>query len=154
VTVTVSVGSAVIVREVVSCNGLRHPPISRAAEPKGAHTLRQRPFNTRPTFIEHLARVRVESGPRGFQRLILLPRMQIEMTGHGFRSRTPGALCTRPAVLASKLHRDLGTPVVGDLRGPRTRNLPLRADHLGVLPVDRKLFQAIGPLHVRLPTDI
>jgi hypothetical protein len=125
----------------------RHPPIPRAAEPKGAPPLRQRPFNTRPTFLERLARVRVASGPRCLQRLLLLPRMQREMTGHSFRPRTPGALCTRPAVLASKLHRALGTPVVGDLRGPRTRPLPLRTDPLGVLPVDRTLLQAIGPLH-------
>src|SRR5919202_69360 len=78
--------------------------------------------------------------------------MQREMPGHGLRPRTPGALCTRPAVLASNRHRDLGTPGVRDLRGPRTRPLPLRTAPPGVLPVDGKRRQALGPLPVRLPT--
>src|SRR4030095_16905335 len=132
----------------------RQPPIACAAEPKGPHPLRQRPFNPCAPLVELLARLGAEPRPRRLQGLILDTGVHREMAGHRFGAGTARPLGTGIAIPSPKFHGDLGGAVAIDLRRPGARDFPLGTEHLLVLPVYRKLLSMISACHLRLPTDI
>jgi hypothetical protein len=56
----------------------RQPPIARVAEPKGAHALRQGPFDARSSGIELVPLFTGISGPGGVQGLIVCPWLELQ----------------------------------------------------------------------------
>src|SRR5438552_8467535 len=76
--------------------GLGYTPIPCASEAKGAHSLRERPFDAGPALIELLAFLAGRPGLRRCQRLILLLGRQSQPSTRVLGPSTRGPHGTRP----------------------------------------------------------
>jgi hypothetical protein len=134
---------------------LRHPPIPRAAEPKGPHALRQRPCNTRPAGRELSALRTPRGGPCELQRLIGQPGLTCDDAWRGGGGAgTEGAAPTRLTILGAKTPLDTGMPGLVQALLPPQSDLALRTRHLLMLPSDGALVKAGGTCNVGLPARI
>jgi hypothetical protein len=68
--------------------GLRHAPIPGPSQPKGAHPLGERPFNTRPAGIQAFPLLTRIPRPRGLYGLVLLPWRELQTPGLVLRTGT------------------------------------------------------------------
>ena len=76
--------------------GLRHAPIPGPSQPKGAHPLRERPFDAGPPLIELLALLTGIPGLRRCERLVLVLGRQPQPSARVLGTGTGGPHGTRP----------------------------------------------------------
>src|SRR5262245_35244658 len=151
VTVTMSVGSAVIGRGVVSGNGLVHAPIAGAPQTKGAYPLGQGAFDSRAAFIALCAFVTAIPGAGLLERLVLCLGRQPETTALLLRLGTQRARGAGTTLLGAKGDHNIGMAITRPQLVPTVRGGALRAHHGLVLPIHGEVLDRIGAFHVRLP---
>src|SRR5438105_9690661 len=89
--------------------GLRHAPISGPSQPKGADSLRERPFDAGPPLIELVALLAGRPGLRRFQRLVLVLGRQPQPSARVLGTGTVGPHGTPPARVFGEFHNDGAT---------------------------------------------
>src|SRR6059058_3494690 len=89
--------------------GLRHAPISGPSQPKGADSLRERPFDAGPPLIELLALLAGRPGLRRCQRLVLVLGRQPQPSARVLGTGTAGPHGTRPTHVLVEFHNDGAT---------------------------------------------
>ena len=134
--------------------GFLEAPITGPPQPEGPHALREGPFDPRAVCILTLALGTSIPRPPGLEGLILLLGRQVQTPGFVLRSGTGGPGRTGTAVLATKLHNDPGLVGAVDVLRPTDRLFPLWTPDLLLLPIDRKLVNALGAVDLGLPTGI
>ena len=72
--------------------GLGQPAVAAAAQPERAHPLRERALDPGPPRVAALALLRREPLPGGLERLVLGPRLQLQVPG-----LVPGPGAQRPS---------------------------------------------------------
>src|SRR5438093_3859120 len=105
--------------------GLCHAPISGPSQPKGADSLRERPFDAGPPLIELLALLAGRPGLRRGQRLVLLLGRQPQPSARVLGTGTVGPHGTPPARVFGEFHIDWATALPDDVLPPRCRNVAL-----------------------------
>src|SRR5262249_42880315 len=131
--------------------GLRHPPIPGPAQAKGAHPLRERPFDPGALRILRLALRTGRPGPGVGHGLRLSARRQPQPAATVFGTGARGADRARRTRLCGKLHNDRATALAPAVLPPRRRQVPLGTAHLVLVPVDHKLLGAVRALDLGLP---
>ena len=80
--------------------GLGQPAVAAAAQPEGAHPLRDRALDPGPPRVAAPALLRREPPPRGLERLVLRPRLQLQVPGlvlgRACTGAAPGRRRSRP----------------------------------------------------------
>src|SRR4029077_16666580 len=131
--------------------GLRHAPIPGPTQPKGAHPLRERPFDAGALRILRLALRTGIPGPGVGHRLRLSARRKPQPAAPVFGTGARGADRARRTRLGGKLHNDRATALATSVLPPRRRQVPLGTAHLVLVPVDHKLLGAVRALDLGLP---
>src|SRR5438132_4018897 len=101
--------------------GLRHAPIAGPSQPKGADSLRERPFDAGPPLRELVALLAGGPGLRRFQRLVLVLGRQPQPSARVLGTGTAGPDGTRPTRVLVKRHNDGATALSTPLLPPRHR---------------------------------
>src|SRR4051795_9663897 len=131
--------------------GPGQPPVAAAAQPEGAHALRDRALDPGSPRVEPPALLRREPAPGGPERLVLRPRLQLQVAGAVLGARAKGPRRAGTAVGLAEHHRDVARAGVVDLRAPGRGQLPLRAADPLRLPVDLEQVDRVAALDLGLP---
>ena len=151
---TVSVGSAVIVRGVVSCNGLGEPNIACLPEATPADALCMSALDTCSQCILLTKRFGCLPLPGCLQRLVLLTGLKPNNAGLLLGPRTLCPVQTRRTVFPGKARLPCHPCLGIGMRKPGDALLAHRAGHDLALPIDPKLrFVKASPL-AGLPTRV
>src|SRR5262245_42246806 len=126
--------------------GLRHAPIPRPAQAKGADPLRQRPFDASPPLIALLAFLAGRPGLRRLQGLVLVLGRQPQTPPGVLGTGTAGLHGTRPTRVLVECDNDGATALPTPMLPPRHRQMALGAAHLLLVPVHRKRLEGIRAL--------
>src|SRR3954447_22018344 len=131
--------------------GYGQPAVAAAAEREGAPPRGGRPLDPGPPRVAAPALLRREPLPGGLERLVLGPRLQLQVPG---LVRGPGA--QRPsraggAVRLTEPGRDVGGAGLVELRAPGRGQLALRAAHPLLVPVDVEPVDRVAALDLALP---
>src|SRR3954454_2405366 len=100
------------------------------------------------------ALLRREPAPGGPERLVLGPRLQLQVAGAVLGARAQGPRRAGAAVGRTEHHRDVGRAGVLDLRAPGRRQLPLRAADPLPAPVDPEAVDRVAALDLALPARV
>src|SRR2546427_3480686 len=130
---------------------LRHAPIPSPAQPKGAHPLRERPFDAGPPLIELLALLARRPGLRRLQRLVLVLGRQPQPSARVLGTGTVGPHGTPPTRVFVEFHNDGATALPAAVLPPRSRHVALGAAHLLLVKIYYKLIYGIRSLDLCLP---
>src|SRR5690349_20742819 len=101
--------------------------VAAEAQPEGAHALRERALDAGPPGVAAPALLGREAPSRGPERLVLRPRLQLQVAGAVLGARAKGLCRAGAAVGLAEHHRDVGRAGVVDLRAPGRGQLALRA---------------------------
>ena len=131
--------------------GLGYTPIPCASEAKGAHSLRERPFDASPPLIQLLALLAGRPGLRRLQRHVLVLGRQSQPSACVFGTGTGRSHGTRPTRVLVKFYNDGATALATPMLPPRDRQVALGAAYLLLVPVHRELLQGVRAFDLRLP---
>ena len=98
--------------------GLGQPPVAAAAQAEGADALRDGALDPGPSGVAAPALPRREPAPGGLERLVLRPRLQLQVPGPVLGPGAQGSRRAGAAVGLAERHRDVGRAGVVDLPAP------------------------------------
>jgi hypothetical protein len=131
--------------------GFLETPVPGAPQPKAAHALGQRPFDSGPPLIARLPLLAGIPGPCRFQRLV---------SGRGRQPHAPAVLPrsgadrpygTRLTVVPGERHDDGAAARPGAMLPPSGRPLALRTADPLLGPIHFELVDRLRPVFLRLP---
>src|SRR3954447_10236100 len=131
--------------------GFGQPAIAAAAQPEGAHPLREGALDPGTPRVAAPALLRRELTPGGLERLVLGPRLQLQVPGLVLAARARGPRRAGAAVGPAEPHRDVGCAGLVGLGAPGRGQPPLRAADPLLVPVDLEPVERVPALDPGLP---
>src|SRR5215831_10850126 len=132
--------------------GFRHAPIPRPTQAKGAHALRERPFDPGPLLRQLLPLLAGRPRLRRLQRLVLVLGREPQPPASVLGTGTGGPYGTRLTCVLVEFHNDRATALPTPMLPPRHREVALGAAHLLLVPGHLKPLEGVSPLDLRLPS--
>src|SRR3954453_6130842 len=133
---------------------LGEPAVARPSQAERAGRLRNRALDTLSLGIELAACLARQARPCRRECLVLLARMQGQLSAPSLRLRAAGFGWADLTVAWAEADADIAPARLVRILAPGRAHVPLRALRARLLPVDRELGSAEGPLGAGLPAHV